>query len=54
MPPPRLVTKEIAASLNIAEVTVKIHVRHVLEKMNGKDRTEAAIVAVRRGIISMD
>ena len=46
--------KEIAASLNIAEVTVKLHVSHVLEKLNAKDRTEAATLAVQRGIISLD
>jgi DNA-binding NarL/FixJ family response regulator len=46
--------KEIAASLNIAEVTVKLHVSHVLEKLNVKDRTEAATVAMQRGIISLD
>ena len=46
--------KEIGASLNIAEITVKLHVSHVLEKLNVKDRTEAATVALQRGIISMD
>ena len=46
--------KAIAASLSIAEVTVKLHVSHVLEKLNVKDRTEAATVAVQRGIISLD
>lgn len=46
--------KEIAAALNIAEVTVKLHVSHVLEKLNVKDRTEAATVALRRGIISLE
>jgi DNA-binding NarL/FixJ family response regulator len=46
--------KEIAAALNIAEVTVKLHVSHVLEKLNVKDRTEAATVAMQRGIISLD
>jgi len=46
--------KEIAASLNIAEVTVKLHVSHVLEKLNAKDRTEAATLAVQRGIISLE
>jgi len=49
-----LSNKAIAASLNIAEVTVKLHVSHVLEKLNVKDRTEAATVAVQRGIISLD
>lgn len=46
--------KEIANTLNIAEVTVKLHVSHVLEKLNVKDRTEAATTAVQRGIISLD
>jgi DNA-binding NarL/FixJ family response regulator len=43
--------KEIAAALNIAEVTVKLHVSHVLEKLNAKDRTHAATEALKRGII---
>jgi DNA-binding NarL/FixJ family response regulator len=46
--------KEIAKALSIAEITVKLHVSHVLEKLNVKDRTEAATAAVQRGIISLD
>jgi DNA-binding NarL/FixJ family response regulator len=46
--------KEIAAALNIAEVTVKLHVSHVLEKLNVKDRTEAATAALKRGILTLD
>ena len=46
--------KEIANALSIAEVTVKLHVSHVLEKLNVKDRTEAATAAVQRGIIALD
>ncbi len=46
--------KEIAASLKIAEVTVKLHVSHVLEKLNAKDRTEAATAALKRGIIALE
>jgi len=46
--------KEIAAELSIAEVTVKLHVSHVLEKLNVKDRTEAATAALKRGIIALD
>jgi two-component system NarL family response regulator len=46
--------KEIGVALNIAEVTVKLHVSHVLEKLNVKDRTEAATAALRRGIVSLD
>lgn len=46
--------KEIASALDIAEVTVKLHVSHVLEKLGVKDRTQAATVALQRGIISFD
>jgi DNA-binding NarL/FixJ family response regulator len=46
--------KEIADSLDIAEVTVKLHVSHTMEKLGVKDRTQAATVALRRGIISLD
>jgi DNA-binding NarL/FixJ family response regulator len=47
-----LSNKEIAAALNIAEITVKQHVSHVLEKLDVKDRTQAATEAMKRGIIS--
>lgn len=46
-----LSNKEIAAALSIAEVTVKLHVSHVLEKLNVKDRTQAATEALKRGIV---
>jgi DNA-binding NarL/FixJ family response regulator len=46
--------KEIASMLNIAEVTVKLHVSHVLDKLSVKDRTQAATVALQRGIISLE
>jgi DNA-binding NarL/FixJ family response regulator len=49
-----MVNKEIAGALNITEPTVKLHVSHVLEKLNVKDRTQAATVALQRGIISLD
>jgi DNA-binding NarL/FixJ family response regulator len=45
--------KEIASALNIAEVTVKLHVSHVLEKLNVKDRTQDATAALQRGIVSL-
>ena len=47
-----LSNKEIASALNIAEITVKQHVSHVLEKLDVKDRTQAATEALKRGIIS--
>src|SRR5581483_11329858 len=46
--------REIAQTLDIAEVTVKLHVSHVLEKLDVKDRTQAATVALQRGIISLN
>jgi len=40
--------------LQIAEVTVKLHVSHVMEKLNVKDRTQAATAAIQRGIIALE
>lgn len=45
--------REIAAALGIAEMTVKIHVSHVMEKLGAKDRTEAVAIGLRRGIIHL-
>jgi DNA-binding NarL/FixJ family response regulator len=45
--------KEVADRLFIAEETVKVHVKHVMEKLGAGDRTEAVAIAVRRGIIQL-
>jgi DNA-binding NarL/FixJ family response regulator len=45
--------KEIGAALGIAEDTVKMHVKNVLEKLKVNDRTEAVTVALRRGILHL-
>jgi len=45
--------KEIAHQLNVAEATVNAHVKHVLEKLNASDRTQAVTIALRRGIIRL-
>jgi two-component system NarL family response regulator len=45
--------KEIAAALNIAEPTVKIHVQKIFSKLNVIDRTQAVVTAVSRGIIHL-
>jgi len=43
--------KEIAAQLSITEETVKGRVRSILAKLGANDRTHAAIIGLRRGII---
>jgi two-component system nitrate/nitrite response regulator NarL len=43
--------KEIAASLDIAESTVKRHLHNILEKLHLENRVQAAAYAVRRGLI---
>ena len=43
--------KEIAASLFIAENTVKIHLRNILEKLHLQNRIQAAVYAVRQGLV---
>ena len=45
--------KEIGAALSIAEDTVKMHVKNILEKLQVNDRTEAVTVALRRGILHL-
>lgn len=44
--------KEIAAALDIAENTVKIHLRNILEKLHLKNRTQAVVYAMRKGLVS--
>ncbi len=46
--------KEIANALSISEKTVKNHVRNIFHKLDVYDRTQAAIQAIRRGIIRID
>jgi two-component system, NarL family, response regulator len=46
--------KEIGGALDISESTVKVHMTHILEKLNVAGRTEAINVAMRRGLVHMD
>jgi DNA-binding NarL/FixJ family response regulator len=46
--------KQIAASLGIAEPTVKAHLVHIFEKLGVENRTAAANVARERGLIAAD
>jgi DNA-binding NarL/FixJ family response regulator len=45
--------KDIGAQLSISEETVKAHVRHILDKLDAKDRTQAVSIGIRRGIIQL-
>lgn len=44
--------KEIAADLGISENTVKYHLKHILAKLHAESRTEAALRAMREGLVS--
>ena len=45
--------RDIAAKLYIAEETVKVHVKHIMDKLRAKDRTQSVAIGVRRGIIQL-
>jgi DNA-binding NarL/FixJ family response regulator len=49
-----LSNKEIATELVLTEGTVKIHVNHLLQKLRASTRTEAARVALKRGLIRIE
>jgi DNA-binding NarL/FixJ family response regulator len=44
---------DIAAKLFVAEGTVKVHVKNIMQKLGATDRTHAVTIAVRRGIIRL-
>jgi DNA-binding NarL/FixJ family response regulator len=46
-----LTNKEIAQALHISYETVKEHVQHILRKLGVSDRTQAAVWAVRKGLV---
>lgn len=45
--------RDIAEKLYISEETVKVHVKHIMDKLGANDRTQAVAIAVRRGIIQL-
>lgn len=45
--------RDIAERLFISEETVKVHIKHLMEKLGASDRTEAVTIGVRRGIIQL-
>ena len=46
-------TQAISKALHITERTVNFHINHILSKLGVEDRTQAVIVALRRGIVSL-
>ena len=45
--------RDIAEKLFITEATVKVHMKHIMEKLGASDRTQAVAIGVRRGIIQL-
>jgi DNA-binding NarL/FixJ family response regulator len=45
--------RDIAERLFITEETVKVHIKHIMEKLGASDRTQAVAIGVRRGIIEL-
>jgi DNA-binding NarL/FixJ family response regulator len=45
--------RDIAEKLFITEETVKVHIKHIMEKLGASDRTQAVAIGLRRGIIHL-
>ncbi len=45
--------RDIANALFISEETVKVHIKHIMDKLGAADRTEAVAIGLRRGIIHL-
>jgi DNA-binding NarL/FixJ family response regulator len=45
--------RDIGERLGIAEDTVKVHVKRIMDKLGAKDRTQAVAIGIRRGVISL-
>jgi DNA-binding NarL/FixJ family response regulator len=45
--------RDIADQLFISEETVKVHIKHIMEKLGASDRTQAVAIGIRRGIIQL-
>lgn len=49
-----LSNREIAAALGCSETTAKWHLKNIMSKLDGTDRTEATRAAVERGILHVE
>jgi DNA-binding NarL/FixJ family response regulator len=45
--------RDIADRLFISEETVKVHIKHIMEKLGATDRTQAVAIGLRRGVIQL-
>jgi DNA-binding NarL/FixJ family response regulator len=45
--------RDIALALSVTEDTIKVHVKHLMDKLSANDRTDAVVIGVRRGIIHL-
>jgi len=45
--------RDIAQNLSITEETVKVHIKHIMEKLGAADRTQAVAIGLRRGVIQL-
>ena len=45
--------RDIGECLSISEETVKVHIRHIMDKLGAKDRTQAVAIGLRRGVIHL-
>jgi DNA-binding NarL/FixJ family response regulator len=45
--------RDIADLLRVSEETIKVHIKHIMDKLGAQDRTQAIAIAVRRGIIQL-
>jgi DNA-binding NarL/FixJ family response regulator len=48
-----LSNKEISLQLSISEKTVKNHITNIFSKLHVLDRTQAAIIAIKKGFVSV-
>lgn len=49
-----LLNKEIASQLNISERTVKNHISNIFKKIDVSDRTQAAVFAIKNGVVNIN
>ena len=45
---------DLASALGVSDSTVRTHLREIFEKLQAKDRTEAAYLAIKRGLVRVE